>query len=67
MLEKINPVGLTDPVCGMEVGHDAELSVDYLGVRYWFCDPACADTFRDEPERWIDAAAPEGLNQVHHH
>lgn len=67
MHELTKPHDMTDPVCGMKVSPDAELHVDYLGVRYRFCDPACAATFRDEPERWVDDATPEGREQVHHH
>jgi len=41
-----------DPVCGMRVARDTALHLKFQGITYWFCDPACADTFRDDPERW---------------
>jgi YHS domain-containing protein len=26
--------------------------VEHAGRRYYFCESACADTFRDDPDRW---------------
>lgn len=40
-----------DPVCGMVVGHTTK-SLRWKGRDYHFCDVACRDTFRDDPERW---------------
>ena len=45
-----------DPVCGMEVDSQAALAIEYSGTRYVFCEGACAETFREDPERW---ARPE--------
>lgn len=44
---------MTDPVCGMQVDPELALAVDYAGDVYYFCEAVCADTFRDEPARWI--------------
>ena len=45
-----------DPVCGMTIDRDGAIVVIHGGVSYHFCDVACADTFRDEPERWLEGA-----------
>ena len=42
-----------DPVCGMEVDPATAVAVEYGGRVYYFCEAACADTFRDDPDRWI--------------
>lgn len=49
----MTPTTATDPVCGMQVDPDVADAVEHAGVVYYFCEPVCADTFRDEPERWI--------------
>ncbi len=49
-----------DPVCGMEVDPRSAAAVDYAGARYHFCETACAETFRDDPKRWVQ---PEGKRQ----
>lgn len=54
-----------DPVCGMRVARDAPLHLEFRGVTYWFCDPACAATFRDEPEHW--AVGADGQHFEHNH
>ena len=47
-----------DPVCGMETDPAAVVEmVEVAGRSYYFCESACAETFRDEPERWIPAEA----------
>lgn len=46
----------TDPVCGMKVAPGSSVSVVHEGTRYWFCNPACAATFREDPERWASSA-----------
>lgn len=48
--------GAVDPVCGMEVEPDLALAIEYGGRKYVFCEGACAETFREDPERW---ARPE--------
>ena len=51
---------VTDPVCGMEVDPKAAITIEYAGVTYHFCEAACADTFRDDPDRWIPQPATPG-------
>ena len=43
----------TDPVCGMPIDPASSVAVDHDGRTYYFCESACADTFRDDPDRWI--------------
>ena len=49
-----------DPVCGMQVDPATAVTVDFGGRTYYFCERACAETFRDEPERWLPKPADEG-------
>lgn len=57
----------TDPVCGMFVASDIAVNVEYLGTTYRFCDPACAETFRNEPERWVGEDNERGFAHSHSH
>lgn len=49
-----------DPVCGMHVDAASAVAVEYDGRTYYFCEAACADTFRDDPGRWIRNEAVAG-------
>ncbi len=42
----------TDPVCDMLVETSVALTQEFDGHAYYFCEPACRDTFNDEPDRW---------------
>ncbi len=46
-----------DPVCGMDVvgrsGEEGGLCYEYAGRRYFFCSPACFQSFRMNPQRFI--------------
>ena len=43
-----------DPVCGMTIDRDDAIQAEHEETTYYFCDPACASIFHDEPARWID-------------
>jgi YHS domain-containing protein len=45
---------VTDPVCGMIIDRESAISVVHQGKAHYFCEAACADTFKDDPERWAD-------------
>ena len=45
-----------DPVCGMAVDPSTAEVVELNGEAYYFCEPVCAEIFRDEPLRWIEPA-----------
>jgi Cu+-exporting ATPase len=48
-----------DPVCGMTVDPaTAPASVEHAGVKYYFCNPGCAERFRADPERYLSGKAP---------
>lgn len=47
---------VTDPVCGMKLDPVGAVSVDHGGATYWFCEQACAETFRGDPDRWTTSA-----------
>lgn len=49
-----------DPVCGMRVAPETAIAVEYDGHTYYFCESACADTFREDPDRWIPDGATHG-------
>jgi Cu+-exporting ATPase len=44
----------TDPVCGMSVGADSS-SWEYKGTTYHFCSPHCLDSFKKDPEKFLNA------------
>jgi Cu+-exporting ATPase len=49
---------VADPVCGMPVDPGVvDVVVEHAGRRYYFCETACADTFRDDPDRWVTEGA----------
>lgn len=47
------PTTLVDPVCGMAIDPATSIVVEHEGAAHHFCDIACAETFVDEPERWL--------------
>lgn len=46
----------TDPVCGMTVSDEAELSAEYNSETYWFCSVGCQKAFVEEPEKYLRKA-----------
>ena len=53
-----------DPVCGMTIDRDGAIRIVHHGDAYHFCDIACADTFRDDPERWVAGFEHDPLDNV---
>jgi len=51
----------TDPVCGMQVDPETAVTVEHSGGNFYFCEAACAETFRDDPDRWV----PQTQTQTH--
>lgn len=49
---------LADPVCGMAVDPATAIQVNVDESSYYFCESACADTFREDPKRWVQPASP---------
>src|SRR5438067_3156983 len=53
-----------DPVCGMDVVPErAAAAVEHKGKTFYFCAPGCAESFRREPERFLNEKSrpTEGL------
>jgi Cu+-exporting ATPase len=45
-----------DPICGMMIApQDASEIIDWNGVRYYFCNPTCAKTFREQHSTMVAA------------
>ena len=42
-----------NPVCGIMVAKDPNLSSTYKGETYYFCSKADAEKFKKEPEKYI--------------
>jgi Cu+-exporting ATPase len=42
-----------DPVCGIMVDKDPNLSVRYKGEAYYFCSRADMEKFKKEPEKYV--------------
>lgn len=49
-----------DPVCGMRVRSDSPLRHAHAGKEYFFCNPNCLRKFQADPQRYLQAAAPDG-------
>ena len=46
------PEKAKDPVCGLMVDKDPNLSTNYKGETYYFCSKADLDKFKKEPEKY---------------
>jgi YHS domain-containing protein len=42
-----------DPVCGIMVDKDPNLSANYKGETYYFCSKADMEKFKKEPEKYV--------------
>ena len=47
------PEKVRDPVCGLMVERDPELSAVYGGQTYYFCSKADRDKFKKNPEKYV--------------
>ena len=59
----------TDPVCGMEVSENSELTLDYEGTTIFFCSPRCRARFSQSPEEYISGSetgeCEDGSCEIH--
>ena len=46
------PEKARDPVCGIMVDKDPNLSANYKGETYYFCSKADMDKFKKEPDKY---------------
>ena len=52
-----------DPVCGMTVDPKrAPAKSDHAGTTYYFCCARCGEKFRADPEKYLNAKAPEPMH-----
>jgi Cu+-exporting ATPase len=52
-----------DPVCGMSVGIEkAPAKANHAGETYYFCCAKCEEKFRTDPEKYLNAKAPEPMH-----
>ena len=50
-----------DPVCGMAVGRENVAGrSEYQGRTYYFCSPACKETFDQDPRQYHIERIAEG-------
>ena len=49
---KKTPEKAKDPVCGILVDKDPNLSANYKGETYYFCSKADMEKFKKEPEKY---------------
>jgi len=47
------PEKAKDPVCGIMVDKDPNLSTEYKGEKYYFCSKADMEKFKKEPEKYV--------------
>ena len=47
------PEKARDPVCGIIVEKDPNLSVNHRGETYYFCSKADMEKFKKEPEKYV--------------
>ncbi|MCH8960265.1 MAG: YHS domain-containing protein [Bacteroidetes bacterium] len=48
-------MNVTDPICNMTIDSDKAAATEtWQGKTYYFCSTSCADTFRKEPDRYVD-------------
>jgi YHS domain-containing protein len=47
------PEKAKDPVCGIMVDKDPNLSAGYKGETYYFCSKADMEKFKKEPEKYV--------------
>ncbi len=59
------PARVLDPVCGMEVDPThAAAKVEHKGQTFYFCNPHCAERFRQQPETYLNRASAKPLLTV---
>jgi len=54
-----------DPVCGMQVERAHAAATERNdGEEYFFCAPRCAERFAGDPQRFLGAAEPKGMDET---
>lgn len=56
-----------DPVCGMEVDpKSTKYSMEYKGTSYYFCSDYCLNSFKSNPEKYLDKREDTLGHHGHH-
>jgi Cu+-exporting ATPase len=55
-----SPAKRKDLVCGMEVGAGIPHRFFHRGREYFFCSPGCLESFRKDPDRYLEGREPAG-------
>jgi YHS domain-containing protein len=51
--QRARPEKARDPVCGLMVEKDPNLSTDYNGRTYYFCSIADREKFKKNPQKYV--------------
>ena len=51
--QRMRPPRVTDPVCGLRVVKDPELTSTYKGKTFYFCSHHDRDAFRKNPAKYL--------------
>jgi len=43
-----------DPVCNSEVNKEDSESVEFDGIKYYFCCDACKELFKETPRKYVN-------------
>ena len=46
-----------DPVCGMAVDSESDLSLEHTGKHYYFCSQHCVEKFKANPDKYLNPVA----------
>jgi YHS domain-containing protein len=65
--ELSNPKEGIDPVCGMAIDENATVVTMDDGMQYGFCSAHCAETFQEDPDKYLVASHDEGDHSGHDH
>ena len=49
----VQPQNVVDPVCGMEISPDEQLSYTFNGAKYYFCSNEDMEKFKKNPEKYV--------------
>jgi Cu+-exporting ATPase len=54
---------VVDPVCGMKGRPEEWTEHEYMGEKYYFCNPSCLAEFKQNPEKYIDSESKIDMNE----
>lgn len=54
---------VVDPVCGMKGKKEDWINYEYLGEKYYFCNPSCLTEFKRNPDKFIKKKE-KGMSEI---